>query len=176
MNLFSRLATKLNMKHAPAPPRPGLTLCLLQRRLERYTTERLNAAMQAAWGREYDRSTFFGMNLDDENGLIKVDELYIPIYYHERRLDSEELGSYSPPGWADHSAFSRIHFVPGGEGLPTAEERHRFCGYVGLLAVELANDATTSYFFQEDGVFLRRDRMTRALLAADASFNPHSAA
>ncbi|SNT21805.1 hypothetical protein SAMN05421770_105222 [Granulicella rosea] len=177
MNLFSQLAKKLNLTHDPAPPRPGLTLCLLQRRLERYTTERLNAAMQAAWGRAYDRTTFFGMNLDDENGLIKFNELYIPIYYHEHRLGAEELGASSLPGWADHSAFSRIDFVPGGEGLPTSEARHAFCGFIGLLAVELANELTTAFFYKEDGVFLRRDRLTREMiLASDKSFDPHSAA
>jgi hypothetical protein len=171
MNFWSRIVSRTKSKHEPHP-HPGLNVCLLQKKLQRYSTEQLNAAMQTAWNRPYESLTFFGMSLDNEHGLIKFNDFYIPIFFQDRRLDSGELDGLQLPSWTHHNAFCRISFIPGGEGLPTIEERHRFTGFISLLCLELANEMTTSFYFMEDRVFVAKELLTKDAIFKCSSFDP----
>jgi hypothetical protein len=154
---------------------PGLNICILQTRLERYSADRLNTAMQAAWNRPYDESNFFGINLDDEHGLIKAIGMFIPVYYHDRRLDNRELDNAAIPTWATHTSFCQVSFVTG-DGLKTTEDRRKFVGFISLLCIELANEATTSFFFIEDAAFVAKDRLTKQAIFEQKPFDPRSIA
>jgi hypothetical protein len=170
MNPLTRIAARFRKKEEE-PALPGLNVCILQRKLERYSSDRINAAMQAAWHRPYDSSSFFGMSLDDEHGLIKAMGMFIPVYYRDRRLDDSDLKGLAIPTWADHAAFCQISFVTG-DGLTTLEERHKFTGVVALLCLELSNDATTTFFFTEDAAFIPKDRLTKQVIFECESFDP----
>ena len=171
MGFFRKFKKTVSPEH-----RPALNVCLLQRRLERYSTARLNAAMQSAWQRAHEPGRFFAMNIDDEHGLIKFESMFIPIYFHDRSLGDEELDGIELPEWALHTAFCRISFSPGGEGLPTKQSRHQFTGFVALLALELANENTGAFFFVEDQAFIAASSLTRAMILERPTFDPHSAA
>jgi hypothetical protein len=168
MGLLSRFK-----KTQEPPSRPGINLCLLQSKLERYTTERLNGAMQAAWHRQHEPERFFGMNLDNEHGLVKFNDFYIPIYFYDRRLNSAELGNLELPTWAKHNAFCQISFVPGGEGLPTPNDRHEFTGFIALLAIELATQATVGYLFKEDRALVPRNLLTKQIVLETKLLDPN---
>ena len=175
MSFLSKFRTSSKTKDKPLS-RSGLNICILQGKLERYSSDRLNAAMQAAWHRPYEPAKFFGTNLDNEHGLVKFNDFYIPVYFHDRALNNEELNGLSIPSWVDHTSFSKISFAPGGEGLPTAEDRHQFTGLIALLALELANDTTTAFFFVEDQAFIKRDSLTRQVILQAKSFDPNALA
>jgi hypothetical protein len=54
-----------------SPPEPtGISILLLQKRLERFSTERLNAAMQRGWHRDHDPQTFFALSIFDGDGAL----------------------------------------------------------------------------------------------------------
>ena len=171
MSLLSRVAARFKKTEKEMAALPGLNVCILQHKLERYSSDRLNSAIQAAWYRPYDSSSFFGMSLDDEHGLIKAMGMFIPVYYRDRRLDDSDLKGLAIPTWADHSAFCQISFVTG-DGLTTLEDRHKFTGVVALLCLELSNDATTSFFFEEDAAFIPKDRLTKQAIFEYKSFDP----
>jgi hypothetical protein len=170
MGPFSRIASIFRGKKELAAL-PGLNVCILQRKLERFSSDRLNAAIQAAWHRPYNADSFFGMNLDDEHGLIKAMGMFIPVYYEDRRLDDRDVNGLTIPTWADHTAFCKISFVTG-DGLRTSEDRHKFAGAVALLCLELSNEATTSFFFMEDLAFVARDRLTKQTIFECEPFDP----
>ncbi len=130
--------------------------------------------MQAAWHRPYEATKFFAANLNDEHGLVKFNGFYIPVYFHDRKLNNEELNGLSLPSWVDHTSFSKISFVPGGEGLPTTEDRHQFTGFLSLLCLELSNEATTSFFFLEDQAFVPKERLTKEAILETKLFDPSS--
>ncbi len=174
MSLFSRIASILKTKPEPTL-KSGLNVCLLQGKLERYTTDRLNTAMQAAWSRPHEPSTFFGMSLDDEHGLVKFNDFYIPVYFHDRRLDNGELRGLPLPSWASHNAFCKISFSPG-DGLPTTEDRHQFTAFISLLCLELSNPDTTSFFYLEDEVFITKERLTKQAILTPDTFDPRTLA
>jgi hypothetical protein len=171
MSLFSRVATRFKKTEVDMEALPGLNVCILQRKLERFSSNRLNSAIQAAWHHPHNASSFFGMNLDDEHGLIKAMGMFIPVYYWDRRLDDSDLNGLTIPTWADHTAFCKISFVTG-DGLTTTEDRHKFTGVLALLCLELSNDATTSFFFMEDAAFIAKDRLTKQVIFERESFDP----
>ena len=175
MNLLSRHVSRIRPKQELLAT-PGLNVCLLQRKLQRYSTEQLNTAMQAAWHRPHDPDKFFGTSLDNEHGLIKFSDFYIPIYFQDRRLNNDELHGLTLPVWANHCAFCQISFTPGGEGLPTIEDRHQFTGVVSLLCLELATEMTTSFYFIEDRAFVPKDHLTKEAILQSNSFDPSSVA
>jgi len=171
MNLLSRVAAKFKKTEEDIETPPSLNVCILQRKLERFSSDRLNSAIQAAWHRPYDASSFFGISLDDEHGLIKAMGMFIPVYYRDRRLDDRELHGMTIPEWADHTAFCQISFVTQG-GLTTTADRHKFTGVVALLCLELSSDATTTFFFIEDGTFIAKDRLTKQVIFEYEAFDP----
>ena len=175
MSLLSRITSRFT-RPGEKSPKPGLNICILQTKLERYSTDRLNAAIQAAWHRPYDESGFFGTNLNGDHGLIKAMGMFIPVYYEDRRLDNRELKGLTIPTWINHTSFCRVSWVTGGEGLTTIDARHKFTGVVSLLCLELANNDTTSFFYIEDKAFVARDRLTKQVIFEHDPFDPRSVA
>ena len=173
MSLLSRIANRFKRSDEQSHALPGLNVCILQDKLERYSADRLNAAIQAAWHQSYNESNFFGMNMDDEHGLIKAMGMFIPVYYRDRRLDNRELHGMAIPAWANHSSFCQISFVTG-DGLTTTPDRHKFTGVVALLCLELVNEVTTSFFFVEDAAFIAKDRLTKNAIFEREPFDPKS--
>ena len=145
-NLFKR--KKIN----EAPGASGITIFLLQNRLERFTKEQLNLAMQAAWCKPYDPSTFFATTVGDEGAVVKMNKTFYPIIHQNYRLTAEELGECEIPLWADHHAASRISAeFPGGvpdELLPM------LYGLLGLLIGQLVSTSTQALFFKEASLFV----------------------
>jgi hypothetical protein len=111
------------------PPVAGISIALLQKCLERYSDERLNAAMAVAFGRPYDDKTFFAMNIFDGDGAVfKVDGFFIGLEHFDRRADGACFGDIELPEWAKHKAHSIIHYrCPG--GLPEVELREKFTAF-----------------------------------------------
>jgi hypothetical protein len=57
------------------PAATGITIILLQRRMESFSTERLQAAMESGWRRKHHPVSFFATNLDDDEIGLKILEL-----------------------------------------------------------------------------------------------------
>jgi len=134
------------------PKASGITVFLLQDRLERFTNEQLTRAMQAAWHRPYDPVTFFSKTLGDEGAVIKMNATYYPIIHRDDRLTSEELGEREIPSWADHRATSNISAkFPGGIPNDLLPQSYWI---LGVLVAELASASTRALYFQEAGVFV----------------------
>jgi hypothetical protein len=149
--LFNRL-----FRRKPAEPvvvASGITVCLLQDRLDVFSTEQLNTYMHAAWHRPYDPTTFWAPSLREDGATLKVNGAWYPIIHKNHRLTQDELGAYEIPAWADHRAFSQIAAkFPGGipeESLPL------FYGVLGLIVAQMISSTTRALFFQEAGVFVR---------------------
>ncbi|MEO6964515.1 MAG: hypothetical protein ABI076_01290 [Acidobacteriaceae bacterium] len=131
----------------------GVSVLLLQRKLERFSTERLQRAMELGWRREHNAQTFFAKNLSDEGAVIKLGQMFITMLYCDRRLGSKELGDTELPTWAYHTAHSSLEYkCPG--GIPEGELRDQFHGFLGLLVAELLDENVTSLFFVEECVLV----------------------
>ena len=165
-NLFKR--KKIN----EPPDTTGITIFLLQNRLERFTTEQLNLAMQTAWCRPHAPGTFFATTVGDEGAIVKVNEAFYPIIHQDYRLTSEELGECTVPSWADHHAASSILAkFPGGV---SDEKLPMLYGFLGLLVGQLATTSTRALFFKEAGVFVPATPEVIARLKTPAEYLPAS--
>jgi hypothetical protein len=51
------------------PAATGITIILLQRRTEPFSTERLQVAMEKGWRRKHDPASFFATNLNNEGAV-----------------------------------------------------------------------------------------------------------
>jgi hypothetical protein len=111
MAALKRLLSRFKRK----PEVSGVSVAILQKRLERYSDDRLNVAMSRALGRKHDERTFFALSIFDGDGaVIKIDRLIIGIQHFDRRIYGAYLGNNELPAWAEHSAHSVIEFrVPG---------------------------------------------------------------
>jgi hypothetical protein len=94
------------------PPVSGISILLLQKRLERYSTERVNEAMQRAWRKEYDPETFFALSIfDGEGATVKALGAFFGILHFDRWLTSKELGDLQLPAWAVHAGYSSLEYA-----------------------------------------------------------------
>ena len=99
----------------PAGSLSRVTILLLQKRLERFSTEQLTLAMKRGWRQEHDPVTFFATSLDGEGAVIKFNAMFITMQHCDRRIDGRQLGDQSLPSWADHAAYSSLTYAcPGG--------------------------------------------------------------
>lgn len=148
--MFSKLFSR---KPSSPEPASGIRIYLLQDRLERFPTEKLNAAMQAAWHRSYDPVTFYATSVDDSGAVFKLNQAFYPLIYAERRLGTDELGTREIPSWANHNAFSRFSAeFPGGapeDSLPG------IYWLLGSLVANLVPSSATALYFQEASIFVR---------------------
>jgi hypothetical protein len=156
------------------PEVSGVSVAILQKRLERYSDDRLNVAMSRALGRKHDERTFFALSIFDGDGaVIKIDRLIIGIQHFDRRIDGAYLGNNELPAWAEHSAHSVIEFkCPG--GLPEADGREAVYGLLGLICVELVDANVTGLVFVNENVIAPNSPATLQGLRSYRPLNPKS--
>jgi hypothetical protein len=150
----------------------GISILLLQREIDRFSTDTLNAAMQRAWRKPYDPHTFYATSLDGEGAVIKAVGAYFSLLHFDHRLTSSDLGGTELPQWALHNAHTRVEYgCPG--GVPESELRHRMYGFLGLLCAELVSDKTRGLFFSEERILLRNTPALLKLLRSGQDVNPN---
>ena len=136
------------------PPVSGISIFLLQKRLERYSTERLNEAMQRVWRKEYDPEKFFALSIfDGEGATVKALGAFFGIRHFDRWLNSKELGDLELPAWAVHAGYSSLEYACPG-GIPQGELRHKVYALMGLLCAELLSSETVGILFPEERVLV----------------------
>jgi hypothetical protein len=160
------------------PPKPsggdvaGVSIVLLQKRLERFTTGRLSVAMKQGWRREHDPVTFFATTLSDgEGAVIKLNGMFLTMQHFDRRLDSSLLGHQHLPTWATHAAYSSISYACAG-GIPVGDTRDQFYGFLGLFCAELLTDNVTGLFFTEEHVLVPNTGALLRELRSGNNINP----
>jgi hypothetical protein len=138
-------------------PVSGVSIVLLQQRLDRFSTERLNEAMQRSWRREYEPQKFFAVSIfDGEAAVLKVGSAFYFIRHFDRWLGPNELGDVELPPWAMHKAYSAIGYeCPG--GVPKGELRTKMYGFLGLLCAELLTTQTVGIFFSDEHLLFQND-------------------
>jgi hypothetical protein len=104
--MFGRLFKRKSVEAEPTAS--GIVVFLLQDRLKRFTTEQLNIAMQTAWHRPYEPTTFFATTTGNDGAVIKFGAAFYPIIYSDQRLEADALGQFELPHWADHRATTRF--------------------------------------------------------------------
>ena len=155
----------------PASNVSGVTILLLQKRLERFSTEQLMLAMKRGWRREHDPVTFFATSLDGEGAVIKFNAMFITRQHCDRRIDGRQLGNQSLPAWADHAAHSSLTYACP-EGIPVGETRDTFYGFLGLFCAELLSENVSALLFTEEQVLLRNSPMLKGKLQSGNKVNP----
>src|ERR1700688_4533783 len=140
----------------PVPPSSeasdvsGVSIIFLQKRLERFTTERLSLAMKNGWRRDHDPVTFFATTVGDgEGAIVKFNGMFITVQHFDHRLGVALLGDQEFPRWAVHQAYSSVTYACPG-GIPVEEVRDQFYGFLGLLCAELIDENTSGLFFTEE--------------------------
>lgn len=156
-----------------AEPEPtGVSILLLQNRLNRFSTEELNSAMQRGWRRNYDSQKFFASSIFDGDGaVLKIGTFYVTMRHFDRRLEAKELGDMELPRWAAHSAYTTIEYkCP--EGVPQGESRDMMYGFLALVCAELLTDNSSGIFFLEERVAIQNQPRLRDRLRSGLPLNP----
>jgi hypothetical protein len=162
----------LNRFFKRKPSVSGLSILLLQREIDRFSTERLNTAMQRAWRKDHDSKNFYALSLlDGEGAVIKAVGAYFGILHFDHRISSKELGDVELLSWAVHNAYSKLEFkCPG--GVPEGDVRNEMCGFLALLCAELVSVKTSALFFCEERVLLQNTPALVNLLRSGQNLNP----
>jgi hypothetical protein len=170
MGTLKRLLSRFRRQ----PELAGVTMAVLQKRLERYSTERLNEVMSRALKRKHDPKAFWALSIFDGDGaMIKIDRLSIGIQHFDRRIDSKCLGEGELPTWAAHNAHSVVEYkCPG--GLPDIDTRQKVYGLLGLLCAELMDSNVTALVFVDEHVAVPNSLSTLQGLRTYAPLNPRS--
>jgi hypothetical protein len=155
----------------PASNVSGVTILLLQKRLERLSTEQLTLAMKRGWRREHYPVTFFATSLDGEGAVIKFNAMFITMEHCDRRIDGRQLGDQSLPAWADHAAHSSVTYACPG-GVPVGETRDTFYGFLCLFCAELLSENVSALLFTEEHVLLRNSPKLKRELQSGKKVNP----
>jgi hypothetical protein len=159
-------------RKTPAPA-TGITIILLQRRMEAFSTERLQLAMERGWRRKHDPVSFFATNLDDEGAVLKLGKMFVTMVFSDRRVGIEELGDTELPQWADHSANVSLSYkCPG--GVPAGEGRDKLYSLLGLLAAELLDANVPGLLFVEEHILVPNTPGFAADLRSGYPQNPAS--
>jgi hypothetical protein len=154
------------------PKVSGISILLLQRPLERFTTQRLNTAMQRGWRRQYDPQKFYALSiLDGEGATVKFEDAFLTILHVDRWLDPQELGDCELPEWAIHSGYSRFEYkCP--SGVPEGELRQKMYGSMGLLCAELITSQTVAIYFIEEHVLVQSNEALSKKLRSGEPLSP----
>jgi hypothetical protein len=154
------------------PAVSGVSILLLQRPLERFSTERLNIAMQRGWRRQYDPQKFYALSIfDGEGATVKFESAFFTILHVDRWLDPQELGDRELPEWAIHSGHSRFEYkCPG--GVPEGELRQKMYGFMGLLCAELITSQTVAIYFVEEHVLVQNNEALSKQLRSGEPLSP----
>jgi hypothetical protein len=160
------------LRKSPENDVSGVTIILLEKRLERFTTEQLSLAMERGWRREHNPVTFFATSLGDgEGAVIKFNAMFITMQHFDHRLESSALGDQNLPVWAAHGAYSTITYACPG-GIPIGETRDQFYAFLGLLCAELLSDNVLGLLFKEERVLVRNSAALHQELRSGNSVNP----
>ena len=131
----------------------GVSLFVLQRRLERFTDVRIDRAMQSAWKKDYDPAQFFSVAIPHNDGaIIHAFGAEIAIRHFDYAADWKRLGDGALPFWAEHSGFSVFEYRC--EGEPERPQRLQMYRGLSMLASELASEFTAAFFFPLEQVLL----------------------
>ncbi len=141
----------------PGKPRrrnTGVSLFLLQRKLDRFTDVQLDRAMQKAWKKEYDPVEFFSVAIPQEHGaMIHAFGAEISVRHFDYPLDWKRLGEGTLPFWASHEGYTDIEYrCP--QGAPDDFRRLQMYRGLAMLTAELASDDTAAFFFPFEEVLL----------------------
>jgi hypothetical protein len=135
------------------PVATGITIILLQRRMESFSTERLQAAMESGWRTKHHSVSFFATNLHDEGAVLKLGKMFITMLFSDRRVGIDELGARELPHWAEHSAHASLSYkCPG--GIPAGKERDQLYALLGLLAAELLDGNVSGLLFVDEQILI----------------------
>ncbi len=150
----------------------GVSIVLLQKHFESFTTEQLTNAMKKGWRRDPDPVTFFASSVGDgEGAVIKLNGMFITMQFFDHRLDTSALGEQELPQWATHQAYASITYACPG-GIPAGAVRDQFYGFFGLLCAELMGQNVLGLFFTEELVLLRNQPWILQELRSGNSINP----
>ncbi len=154
------------------PPVSGISIILLHRPLERYSTERLNSAMERAWRQKYDEQEFFALSIFEGGGaVLKVAGTFISILHYDQWVGSKELGDMEIPEWALHTGHSIVEYkCPG--GVPEGEVRQTMYGFMGLLCAELLTPQTVAILFADEHVLVQNAPEISKRLRSGQPLNP----
>jgi hypothetical protein len=149
----------------------GITIILLQRRMEYFSTERLQAAMESGWRRKHHPVLFFATNLDNEGAVLKLGKMFITMLFWDRRVGADELGDKELPHWAEHSAHASLSYkCPG--GIPAGRERDKLYALLGLLAAELLDSNVSGLVFVDEQILILNTPELSADLRSGYPLNP----
>jgi hypothetical protein len=162
-------------RQRPEPSATGIRILIMQKRLDRFSTERLNAAMQRGWHRAHDTQAFFAKSIFDGDGaVLKVGKSYVTMQHFDRKLGRAELGDCQLPSWAaSHSGYSSVEYKCR-EGVPEGDDRDRLYAFLGLLCAELISENTFGLFFVEERIAIPNSPVLRDRLRSSQSLNPRS--
>ena len=147
-NPFNKVAQKAAVEVS------GISVLFLQRKLQSFSDEELTKAMERAWGKEHDKTSFYGMStFDGEGGLLKMNDMFFTMQHIDRRVDAAALEDRELPLWAAHSAHTKFGYkCP--EGVPAGKVRDQLGWLIGRYCVELLGDNTVGLLFVEAGVLV----------------------
>lgn len=147
----------------PRKKKNAVSLCLMQRRLERFSDARLDRAMQKAWNKEYDPKEFFSVALPTTaDAIIHAFGTEIAIHHCDYPVDWLRLGEEPLPFWAQHSSHTVLDYR--WDEDPDYPTRFRLYRGLGMLAAELSSPDTAAFYFPHEDVLLpNSDRVAKAL-------------
>jgi hypothetical protein len=155
------------------PPATGISIILLQRRVEAFSTERLQAAMERGWRRKHDPVTFFATNLDNEGAVLKLGKMFVTMLFEDRRVGMDDLGTTELPSWAAHAAHASLSYkCPG--GVPAGEVREKLYAWLALIAAELLDANISGLLFVEERILVPNRPGLAAALRSGQPLNPAS--
>ncbi|HEY3927119.1 MAG TPA: hypothetical protein VGL89_01980 [Candidatus Koribacter sp.] len=149
----------------------GVSIYLLQRHLERFTDAQLDAAMQAAWHKEYDPQEFFSVSIPQEHGaIIHAFGAEIDVSHFDYAMGWNRLGDDPLPFWAEHSGFTSLNYRCGNE--PPPDRRVQMYRGLAMLAAELATDHTAGFLFPLERVLLPNSSAVQVAFQAKGPLDP----
>jgi hypothetical protein len=151
--------------------RTSVTLILAQRKLDRFSDAQLDRAMQDAWHKDYDPQEFFSVAIPHEHGaVIHAFGTEISVNHFDYPLDWSRLGEGKLPFWAQHEAFSMLHYK--WDDDPEDATRYRLYRGLALLAAELASEDTAAFFFPVEQVLLPNSAAVSEAFRGKGALNP----
>ena len=150
----------------------GITIFILQKKLQRFTNEELSHAMQRAWGRTYDATRFYGMStFDGEGGLLKMNDMFFTMQHFDRKVDGSVLNGRELPLWAEHAAYTSFGYSCRG-GIPPGKVRDQLGWLIGRLCAELLGQNTAALLFKEANILVPFTPAFDQKLRAEPGHNP----
>ncbi len=168
MEIFERI--RAVFQKTKRPESDGIEISLLQRSPERYSRERLQAAMQRAWKRKIDPQTFLAVTTQG-GALLKVDSAYITMLHTQDRLEADEYIAGSMPGWAGHNGTARIGYKAVG-GIAPGAERENLYGFLGLFCAEVLDKNIAGIYFLDERVFVPNHPLVVERLRTGTPYHP----